>query len=285
MPEVAIVLNVNSEKYDYPRGILGTYTVPAATEEGFGLLVVYSRGEVQDVGNGNRKVNEMIPARLLAQDILGYGGERMEKRGLLICEAEPDETKDIEKAVRAEKDYLNAHPPDIRQRMNQTLKVREVVNMQDMEPGAREEKIKLSDAVQKARAKFEAYCRSLVTKAEVEKAKKNLEREDQRLVAEGDTLWSQEVNRKEVTAKHQDAAKRLGQERPWVYMPSAMEDCEACGRKVKKGVAICGHCGALLNEAAARKFFPGGLPGRGPWTTTTESEAGLGTKAGRSAAR
>ena len=264
MPEVAIVINVNNEKYDYSRGILGVYTVPAAewksthmVDRKFGVLVVYSRGEVQDVGNGQRKVNEAVPARKLAEDIVGYGGERMEKRGLLICAAEPDEPKELEKAIRAEKEYLNTHPPDIRQRMNPVLRVREVVNMQDLEPGAKEEKIKMSQTVERARLKFEAYCRTLVTNDEVELAVENLVREDKRIFSEAQTLYSMEGNRKEITLKHQNAANRIGQEAPWVFTPASMEDCPACGAKVKKAVAICQHCGAVLDDKKAREYKVG----------------------------
>ena len=52
--EVALIINVSKRKYAYQRGPLGTYTVPAAENGEFGLLVVRSEGEIQDVGNKKR---------------------------------------------------------------------------------------------------------------------------------------------------------------------------------------------------------------------------------------
>ena len=47
------------------------------------------------------------------------------------------------------------------------------------------------------------------------------------------------------------AAIGLGVEREWAYVPMRMNDCPACGEKVKQGVAVCKHCGAILDAEKA----------------------------------
>lgn len=255
--EAAIVINTGENRYVYPRGILGTYIVPGKEGRDFGLLVVYSRGELQDIGNGQRKIEEAIPARSIAEDILGFGSERKEKFGLLLCAAEPEVPKDLERAIREEKDFLNAHPPDVRMKKNPVLKMTEAVNMQDAEPGVRDQKIKLSKRVQDERRKFEESCRKLVTKEEIAKSQANRMVECKRLFQEAEHLWARPATRNEVTAVHQQAARELHRQAEWCYDPKEMEDCEACGVAVNKGVAICSHCGAILDDAKARKFHVG----------------------------
>ena len=45
----------------------------------------------------------------------------------------------------------------------------------------------------------------------------------------------------------------LGVEREWAYVPMRMNDCPACGEKVKQGVAVCKHCAAILDAEKAAK--------------------------------
>ncbi len=75
----------------------------------------------------------------------------------------------------------------------------------------------------------------------------------QELVFEGDQMWARSHNYRELSDMHRRAALALGLEREWAYVPAKMEDCPVCGEKVKPGVALCRHCGAVLKpEVAAR---------------------------------
>lgn len=70
----------------------------------------------------------------------------------------------------------------------------------------------------------------------------------QRLVTDGDTMWARGHSFREISDLHRRAAIALGAEREWAYVPVRMSDCPACGEKVKPGVAVCRHCGAILDE-------------------------------------
>ena len=88
-----------------------------------------------------------------------------------------------------------------------------------------------------------------------------------RLIGEGDTLWARGHSFREISDLHRRAAMALGVEREWAYVPMRMSECPACGEKVKTGVAVCKHCGAILDaEKAALHGLPAG--------------AGLGRNAG-----
>jgi hypothetical protein len=75
----------------------------------------------------------------------------------------------------------------------------------------------------------------------------------QRLVSDGDTMWARGHSFREISDLHRRAAIALGIEREWAYVPIRMADCPACGEKVKPGVAVCKHCGAILDEVKAAK--------------------------------
>lgn len=75
----------------------------------------------------------------------------------------------------------------------------------------------------------------------------------QRLVTDGDTMWARGHSFREISDLHRRAAIALGAEREWAYVPVRMNDCPACGEKVKPGVAVCRHCGAILDEEKAAK--------------------------------
>lgn len=75
----------------------------------------------------------------------------------------------------------------------------------------------------------------------------------QRLVTDGDTMWARGHSFREISDLHRRAAIALGAEREWAYVPVRMSDCPACGEKVKPGVAVCRHCGAILDEEKAAK--------------------------------
>jgi hypothetical protein len=81
------------------------------------------------------------------------------------------------------------------------------------------------------------------------------------LVAEGDTMWARGHSFREISDLHRRAAIALGIEREWAYVPTRFADCPACGEKVKPGVAVCKHCGAILDaEKAAKHGLGGGNP-------------------------
>ena len=72
-----------------------------------------------------------------------------------------------------------------------------------------------------------------------------------RLIGEGDTLWARGHSFREISDLHRRAAMALGVEREWAYVPMRMSECPACGEKVKTGVAVCKHCGAILDAEKA----------------------------------
>jgi hypothetical protein len=73
------------------------------------------------------------------------------------------------------------------------------------------------------------------------------------LVFEGDQMWARSHNFREISDMHRRAALALGLEREWAYVPQKMVDCPVCGEKVKPGVALCRHCGAVLDPEKAAK--------------------------------
>jgi hypothetical protein len=75
----------------------------------------------------------------------------------------------------------------------------------------------------------------------------------QRLVGDGDTMWARGHSFREISDLHRRAAIALGVEREWAYVPMRMNDCPACGEKVKPGVAVCRHCRAILDPQKAAK--------------------------------
>ncbi len=73
------------------------------------------------------------------------------------------------------------------------------------------------------------------------------------LVFEGDQMWARSHNFREISDQHRRAVLALGLECEWAYVPEKLVDCPVCGEKVKPGVALCRHCGAILDrEKAAR---------------------------------
>ena len=75
----------------------------------------------------------------------------------------------------------------------------------------------------------------------------------QRLITEGDTMWARGHSFREISDLHRRAAISLGVEREWAYVPMRMHECPACGEKVKPAVAVCKHCGAILDAEKAAK--------------------------------
>jgi len=75
----------------------------------------------------------------------------------------------------------------------------------------------------------------------------------QDLVAEADSMWARGHSYREISDMHRRAALALGIERDWAFVPQHLVDCPACGEKVKPNVAVCKHCGAVLDEERAAK--------------------------------
>jgi hypothetical protein len=75
----------------------------------------------------------------------------------------------------------------------------------------------------------------------------------QRLITDGDVMWARGHSFREISDLHRRAAISLGVERDWAYVPLRMNECPACGEKVKPAVAVCKHCGAILDAEKAAK--------------------------------
>jgi len=85
-----------------------------------------------------------------------------------------------------------------------------------------------------------------------------------RLISDGDTMWARGHSFREISDLHRRAAIEMGVEREWAYVPARMVECPACGERVKPAVAVCRHCGAILDkEKAARHGLGTGLVARG----------------------
>lgn len=74
-----------------------------------------------------------------------------------------------------------------------------------------------------------------------------------RLVSEGDMMWARGHSFREISDMHRRAALAMGAEREWAYVAVEMQDCPVCGEKIKRGVAVCKHCRAILDEEIAAK--------------------------------
>ena len=258
MSTARIVINVSNQEHSHANGLSGNYTVPSRKDgEEFGMLVVYDRTEIQDFGENRRAQNsEWAKASAVARDIIGrsdaashsYGSPATkEKWGLLLCEAEPDLPRELEKALEEERAYLGKHLPNAKY-------VRDAETgmtvWQNADPeNITREKERLSFRVRDLREDFESDCRKMVKKEEISRAKRNLQLEDQRLVAEGDRMWAgSEGDKRNINELHKAACIRLGQERPWCYVPLQLVDCPGCGAKIKENVLSCSHCAGWLDE-------------------------------------
>lgn len=102
------------------------------------------------------------------------------------------------------------------------------------------------------------------TAAEIKSANARLEKFYQWGVNEGDKIWQQTRMVILIPDWIKRAADYLKLDRDWKTNVQPNLECPACGSKHKAGLAICMACGAILDEAKARKFFPdrfaAGLP-------------------------
>ena len=74
-----------------------------------------------------------------------------------------------------------------------------------------------------------------------------------RLISEGDMMWARGHSFREISDMHRRAALAIGTEREWAYVAVEMQDCPVCGEKIKRGVAVCKHCRAILDEERAAR--------------------------------
>ena len=257
MLDARIVINVNDQTHSHHNGISGNWIVPGKKPgEEFGILVVHSARELQDVGN-NIRTEHWPSSTSVAMDVLEMNSDAAAhspgapkgamKWGLLICEAQPDIPRALLEAINTEREYLNEHRPEIKQRRDQ--KTRMMLATSVDEPGVAEEKAKLAAAVVKEREKFTAYCRTLVTKAEIATAKKNLQIEDQRLIAEGENMWAgNDYAKRQISELHKRACERLNQERDWCHQSKQLVECPGCGKNIQENILACPYCHGWLDE-------------------------------------
>jgi hypothetical protein len=100
-----------------------------------------------------------------------------------------------------------------------------------------------------------------------------------RLIGEGDTLWARGHSFREISDLHRRAAMALGVEREWAYVPMRLSECPACGERVKTGVAVCKHCGAILDaEKAARHGLGSKITQPAPATPAPAAASNAGAK-------
>lgn len=256
MSQARIVINISEFEQPHSNGLSGTHIVPAKKQnEEFGMLVVYPTYEIQDIGD-QRRIGHWLKATPLARDIAGErsdaaahspgtrGGKA--KWGILLCEAEPDLPRELVKALETETEYLNMNMPDVKYKKDPESGAMCAVNVEPV--SVQEKKIELSGIVQDLRAKFEAYCRSLVQKKEVLGVRQVMTIEDQRLVSEGDRMWARPTEQQNINELHRRSCSRLGQDRPWCYVPIQMIDCPGCGDKIKENILSCPKCGGWLDE-------------------------------------
>lgn len=250
MAEAKIIINVSDKEFIHGNGLSGQHVIPAKKDgEPFALLIVYPTPEIQDIGDQRRTVH-WLKSDPLAKDIAGMRSEDggYAKYGVLLCAAEPDLPRDLQKAIEEEMEFLNENPPDVR--YVKKGGIMGAVNVESDE--AKKEKIRLSNAVQKLRARFEKECRGLVTKEEVAQAKQAMLTTAARLVSDGDTLWAgNELDKRNISELAKWACRLLGLERPWCYAPVQQFPCPGCGKPCRENVITCGSCGAVFDREIA----------------------------------
>jgi len=257
MLDARIVINVSDTEYAHHNGLAGNFIVPAKKDgEPFGILVIYGVHEIQDVGN-QAKTQHWPSATAVAFDVVGRNSDATahtlgtaggaEKWGIMLCEASPDIPKELQQAIEEEQLYLGENPTEIKQKRDRKTKMMLAYCIDP--PEVKEQKIKLSAKVAEMRGNFHRYCRTLVAKKEVDFAKQHLQLEDQRLVGEGDLLWAgNEAAKRNISELHKGACRRLGNERPWCYVPRQLVGCPGCGAMIAGNILMCPQCQGWLDE-------------------------------------
>ena len=76
------------------------------------------------------------------------------------------------------------------------------------------------------------------------------------LVSQADMLADTEAGKRNINDMMRQAAREMGVKKTWLYEATEMDACPACKSPVVPGAAICRVCQAIIDEKAARKFFP-----------------------------
>ena len=92
------------------------------------------------------------------------------------------------------------------------------------------------------------------TQEELRNAREKLEAFQRKLVATADLEWERSHNPMFITDLERRAARELKLDKPWLYDPKPLEECPACGEKIRPGVAVCRICRAILDAEKAAKF-------------------------------
>ena len=92
------------------------------------------------------------------------------------------------------------------------------------------------------------------TEEELTEALEKLEAFHRRLVASADLEWERTHNPMFITDLERRAARELKVDKPWLYDPKPMEECPACGERIRPGVAVCRSCRAILDAEKAAKY-------------------------------
>jgi hypothetical protein len=248
MAQASIIINVSELEFTHYNGLSGQHVVPSKKpDEQFGILIVYPTPEIQDIGDERRTIH-WLKSTPLAKDIAGMRSDdgNYTRFGVLLCEAEPELSKELLKAIEDEIEFLNENPPDVKYK-KQKDGIMGAINVESDE--VKREKVRLSNAVQKFRQKFERECRSLVTREEVAKARQTMLSTYAQLVSDGDTLWAgNEIDRRNISELAKRACRALGLERPWCYAPVQQFPCPGCGKPCRENVITCGSCGAVFDR-------------------------------------
>ena len=97
---------------------------------------------------------------------------------------------------------------------------------------------------------------STPTKHEIKAARERLVRTLQRIVDEGNKMYSgSAAQRDEVGSRHRAAARYLNLEPAWMLTDVVMDRCDGCNVPVAAGVAFCTN-GCVVDETKARKIKP-----------------------------
>jgi hypothetical protein len=92
------------------------------------------------------------------------------------------------------------------------------------------------------------------TEAELRAARERLEAHLRHLVAVADTDWARYRNPAFIPDTARRAARALHLEREWAAEPEQMIECPVCGARLRRGVALCRECRAVLDPERLRRF-------------------------------
>ena len=89
------------------------------------------------------------------------------------------------------------------------------------------------------------------TEAELNGAQEKLDEFYRALVASADREWERSHSFLFINDLQRRAASRLGLEKEWHYQARETDECPGCGERVKRGVAVCKSCNAVLDHDKA----------------------------------